>query len=87
MQKWIVAHKNVLHWKMFGKLFSKNWLKNWWIFKRFTLKVPNKIMFSMEIVWKMAILIIFENEEIQNGQIKKNRVFAVARKLCSGHTK
>ena len=35
--------------------------------KHFTLKVPKNIVFSMESVWKMVILKIFENVEIQNG--------------------
>ena len=55
MQKWIVANKNLLHWKMFGKYFFKNWHKKWLILQQFTLKVPNKVVFSMGDVWKMAI--------------------------------
>ena len=47
------------------KLIFENWHKKWSIFKHFTLKVRNKLVFSIEIVWKMVILKIFEDEEFK----------------------
>ena len=71
---------------MFGKLFSKIDAKIDSFFS-ILLKVPNKMMFSMVIVWKMTYLKIFENDENSKWVNKKNRVFAASRKLCFGHTK
>ena len=50
--------KNV--WKI---IFEKLIKKLTYFFKHFTLKVPNKMMFSMEIVWKIVYLKILENDE------------------------
>ena len=56
-------------------------------FLAFYVESPNKKVISIEIVWKMVYLKIFENDENSKWVNKKNCVFTASRKLCSGHTK